>query len=319
VRVVVTGALGYIGSQLVRELGAAWPGAEIVMLDNLATERYASLYDLPANGRYEFVEEDVLTADLKPLVAGADAVIHLAALTNGTGCEPQNHMQRVNVVGTERVARACAAARVPMLFPSTTSIYGTSGTVTEDCDESSLHPQTPYAEWKLQSEQMLQGFGHCGELQFTILRLGTVFGPSVGMQFHTAVNRFCWQAIARQPLEVWRTAIHQYRPYLEVRDAVRAMLFTVAERKFDRRIYNVLSVNATVQQVVDALARHVPDVTVAYVDSPHMNRWSYCVDNTRFRRLGFDFAGTLALGVGDTIARLARTQSGRINFAGRER
>ena len=79
-RVVVTGALGHIGSRLIRELAVAWPGVEVVMIDNLATERYASLYNLPANGRYEFVEADVLTADLKRLVAGADAVVHLAAI-----------------------------------------------------------------------------------------------------------------------------------------------------------------------------------------------------------------------------------------------
>ena len=317
-RVVVTGALGYIGSRLVRELGVAWPGAEIVMIDNLATERYASLYDLPATGLYEFVEEDVLSADLKRLVTGADAVIHLAAITHGTGGEPHNQMERVNVIGTERVARACAAARVPMLFPSTTSIYGTSGTMTEDCHESSLRPQTPYAEWKRQSEAMLRGLGDSGELRFAIFRMGTVFGPSVGMRFHTAVNRFCWQAVARQPLEVWRTAIHQYRPYLDVGDAVRAMLLVVAERRFDGRLYNVLSLNATVQHVVDALACHVPDVRVAYIDSPHMNRLSYTADNSRLRRLGFDFAGTLAQGIGDTVARLARTQSGRVTVAGVE-
>ncbi len=55
-RVVVTGALGHIGSRLIRELAVAWPGAEIVMLDNLATERYASLFNLPDGCRYEFVE-----------------------------------------------------------------------------------------------------------------------------------------------------------------------------------------------------------------------------------------------------------------------
>ena len=81
-RVVVTGALGHIGSRLIRELPRAWPGAEIVMLDNLATERYASLFDLPEQGRYEFVEADVLDADLGRVFRGADAVIHLAALTN---------------------------------------------------------------------------------------------------------------------------------------------------------------------------------------------------------------------------------------------
>ena len=62
----------------------------------------------------------------------------------------------------------------------------------------------------------------------------------------------------------------------------------------------------------------MPDVRVAYVDSPHMNRLSYTVETSRFRQLGFEFAGTLAQGIGDTIARLARTQSGRVTVAGME-
>ena len=74
------------------------------------------------------------------------------------------------------------------------------------------------------------------------------------MRFHTAVNRFSWRAVAGQPLEVWRTATHQCRPYLHLEDAVRAMLFVVGRRQFDGRVYNVLSVNATVQEVIDTLS-----------------------------------------------------------------
>ena len=46
-RVVITGALGHIGSRLIRECAVLWPGAEVVMVDNLVSERYASLFDLP--------------------------------------------------------------------------------------------------------------------------------------------------------------------------------------------------------------------------------------------------------------------------------
>ena len=139
-RVVVTGALGHIGSRLIRELAVAWPGAEVVMLDDLATERYASLYNLPEACRYEFVEDDVLTADLIGLFAGADAVVHLAALTNGARTDLPAQMERVNVAGTERVARACAAMGIGLLFPSTTSVYGVPhGVVSEDCPEEDLH------------------------------------------------------------------------------------------------------------------------------------------------------------------------------------
>jgi UDP-glucose 4-epimerase len=311
VRVVVTGALGHIGSRLIRELAVAWPGTEVVMLDNLATERYASLYHLPEACRYEFVEGDVLTADLVGLFAGADAVVHLAALTNGARPDLHTQMERVNVAGTGRVARACAALGIGLLFPSTTSVYGVPyGVVAEDCPEEDLQPQSPYAGWKLQSEELLGSLGRQEGLRFVIFRMGTIFGPSVGMRFHTAVNQFCWRAVSGQPIEVWQTASHQFRPYLDLADAVRAMIFTMRRRQFDRRVYNVLTLNATVTHVVEILSAIIPDVQVSYVDSPLMNRLSYCVDNSRFSQLGFEFSGSLERGIGDTVAMLTGRRVG---------
>ncbi len=309
-RVVITGALGHIGSRLIRELAFAWPGSEIVMVDNLATERYASLYHLPEACRYEFVEGDVLTADLIAIFAGADAVVHLAALTNGARTDLQQQMERVNVVGTERVARACAALGIGLLFPSTTSVYGVPhGVVTEDCPEEELKPQSPYAGWKLQSEALLRSLARQEGLPFVIFRMGTIFGPSVGMRFHTAVNQFCWRAVAGQPIEVWQTASHQFRPYLDLSDAVRAMMFVMRRRQFDARVYNVLTLNATVAHVVEVLSAIIPDLQISYVDSPLMNTLSYCVDNQRFSQLGFECSGSLARGIGDTVAMLTGARS----------
>lgn len=311
-RVVVTGALGHIGSRLIRDLAVAAPGTEIVMIDNLASERYASLYDLPDSARYEFVDGDILSADLTRLFAGADAVIHLAALTNAARSDLRARMERVNVDGTERVARACVAAAVPLLFPSTTSVYSAPhGVVSEDCAPGELRPQSPYAGWKLQSEDLLRSLGERDGLQFVIFRMGTIFGPSVGMRFHTAVNQFCWRAVTGQPIEVWRTASDQFRPYLDLADAVRAMIFVLRRQQFDARVYNVLTLNATVAHVVEVLSAFVPDLRVTYVDSPLMNRLSYCVDNRRFSQLGCDFSGSLERGIGDTVAMLDVTTPAR--------
>ena len=310
-RVVITGALGHIGARLIRECAVLLPGAEVVMVDNLATERYASLFDLPDVCDYQFIEADVLTADLEGVFAGADAVIHLAALTNPARTDLRELMERVNVEGTERVARACAAQGIGLLFPSTTSVYSVAhGVATEDCAATDLRPQSPYAQWKLQSERLLATLAASAGLRFVTFRMGTIFGPSAGMHFHTAVNQFCWRAIARQPIDVWTTAPHQFRPYLDLTDAVRAMVFMLKRGQFDGRVYNVLTVNATVRHVMDVLSAFVPNLRIRYVDSPLMNTLSYCVDHQRFARLGFELRGSLEQGIGDTITMLtARTAS----------
>jgi nucleoside-diphosphate-sugar epimerase len=139
--------------------------------------------------------------------------------------------------------------------------------------------------------------------------MGTIFGPSIGMRFHTAVNKFCWSAVAWQPIEVWQTASHQFRPYLDLTDAVGAMIFMLRRRQFDARVYNVLTVNTTVTHVVDVLSTFVPDLRIDYVDSPLMNTLSYYVDQQRFSQLGFEFTGSLERGIGDTIAMLRGTRS----------
>lgn len=309
-RLVVTGALGHIGSRLIRELATRWPGAEVVMVDNLATERYASLYNLPDACRYEFVEGDVLTEDLERVCAGADAVVHLAALTHGPRPELYDRMRHVNLQGTERVARACAALNIGLLFPSTTSVYGVPhGVVAEDCAPEALKPQSPYADWKLRSEDLLRRLSSSDGLRFVIFRMGTIFGPSPGMRFHTAVNQFCWRAVAGQPLQVWTTAANQFRPYLDLTDAVRAMIFMLKRAQFDGQVYNVLTLNCTVTHVLDVLTSFVPKIRIEYVDSPLMNNLSYCVDNARITRLGFAVRGSLGRGIGDTVALLGRMRA----------
>lgn len=310
-KIVVTGALGHIGSSLIRSLPRAFPGAQIVLVDNMAAQRYCSLFDLPTEGSYRFVEADVLKADLPALFAGADVVIHLAAITNAAGSfEIQEEVERVNFVGTEKVARACMSVGARLLFLSTTSVYGTQNEVVdEDCSLAELKPQSPYAESKLRAENLLTELGREG-LRFVTCRFGTIFGASIGMRFHTAVNKFCWQAVMGQPLTVWRTALHQKRPYLDLGDAVRAIEFILARDLFDGRIYNVLTINATVADIVEAIRSAVPDTRVEEVDARIMNQLSYTVSSKRFESLGFEFRGELREAVHGTIRHLQGARVG---------
>jgi nucleoside-diphosphate-sugar epimerase len=303
-RIIVTGALGHIGSRLIRSLPDTFPGSEITLVDSLATQRYSSLFDLPGHGRYRFIEADVMKDDLAALVDGAHAVVHLAAITNAAeSFAIQEEVERVNFHGSELMARACLRAGAGMVFLSTTSVYGTqSGMVDEECPRDELRPQSPYAASKLRAEEMLTALGHQG-LRYVTLRFGTIAGASVGMRFHTAVNRFCWQALMGLPLTVWRAAADQRRPYLDLSDGVRAIEF-VLTRGLDRGLYNVLTTNATVNEIVALVREAVPDLRVEEVDSPVMNQLSYEVDDRRFRSLGFEVRGDLRTAIRETIALL---------------
>jgi nucleoside-diphosphate-sugar epimerase len=293
-KIVITGALGHIGSALVRSIE---PGeaARVVLLDDMLTQRYCSLFNLPDGVPYEFVESDVLTDDLAQRFAGADVVVHLAAITNAAASfDNQEQVERVNFEGTERVARACAATGAGLIFLSTTSVYGVSdGVVDEASPEEALQPQSPYATSKRNAEKLLERMGAADGLRFVICRFGTIYGVSEGMRFHTAINKFVWQACMGQPLTVWRTALDQKRPYLDLRDAVRAIRFFGARERLDNQIYNVLTDNETVGNIVERIRQHIPDVTVNLVESRIMNQLSYTVSNEKVRRAGFAFEGDL--------------------------
>ncbi len=301
-KIVVTGALGHIGSRLVRALPLHVPVDEICMIDNLSTQRFPSLFDLPNSTRYHFLEGDVRTLDLKPIVEGASAVVQLAAITDATSSfERQQEVESNNKVATAAVAKACTAAGVPLIHLSSTSVYGSQAQqVDEDCPLSELKPQSPYAETKLQEEQLVSALAKDG-LRAISCRFGTIFGTSPGMRFHTAVNKFCWQAAMKQPITVWKTAYEQRRPYLDLEDAVRAIAFLIKRDLFDGRIYNVVTLNATVRDVVDHIRAFVPDLAVEFVESRIMNQLSYDVADTRLAAAGFRPEGDLCRGVKDTI------------------
>ncbi|OHE41550.1 MAG: hypothetical protein A2102_01800 [Tenericutes bacterium GWF2_38_8] len=297
--ILVTGALGHIGSALIRSFPSSLVG-NIILLDNLESQRYCSLFNLPKEFSYRFIEEDIRTADLNKHLQGIDVVIHLAALTNAEVSHAQKQeVESVNFDGLKRVANACLAQKIKLFFPSTTSVYGSQELrVNEECAE--LIPQSPYAESKLNAEYHLRDLKAKG-LQFVTCRLGTIFGPSIGMRFHTAVNKFIWLASTGRPLTVWKTALRQKRPYLSLNDCLEATNFIIKHDIFNGEVYNILTENFTVENIITEIRNFIPDLNIDYVDSPIMNQLSYEVDDTKFRNLGFTPQGSLNEEIRNTI------------------
>jgi nucleoside-diphosphate-sugar epimerase len=311
-KIVVTGALGHIGSALIRQLPFDFPEAEIVMIDSMMTQRYASLFDLPVVGHYRFIEADVRTIDLEVLFEGVDVVVHLAAITDAAGTfDRAAELQANNFDATAKVAAASREVGARLIHLSSTSVYGTQNAlVSEECTLEELKPQSPYAETKLKEENLIRSLANRDGLRAIIFRFGTIFGASVGMRYHTAVNKFCWQAVMKQPLAIWKSAYDQKRPYLDLVDAIRAIVFAIKQDLFDGRIYNVLTLNATVRDIIDCIREFVPEAQLSFVNSPIMNQLSYEVSCSRFVDHGFSFAGDLQRGIGETVALLETANRG---------
>ena len=81
---LITGALGHIGSRFIHSIK---PGEfdKVVLMDNLSTQRFPSLFNLPEDVPFTFVEDDIRTADLNEYFTGIDVVLHLAAITDAAG------------------------------------------------------------------------------------------------------------------------------------------------------------------------------------------------------------------------------------------
>ena len=198
-------------------------------------------------------------------------------------------------IDSEAGVQYCRASLIGSLIPSLRLI--------------SPEPAPRVAATKLKEEALVKQKVSEEGLRAVILRLGTIFGVSPGMRFHTAINKFCWQAVMGKSLTIWETAYDQKRPYLDLTDAIRAIAFFLEKDKFDGRVYNVVTLNSTVREMVDTIQSFIPELNTEFVDSKIMNQLSYEVLNTRLDEESFIFQGDIKQGVEETIFLLKQSMS----------
>lgn len=181
-RILITGAAGFIGSNFVRNLladnYAEWQGAGVTVLDKLT---YAGNRDnLPAtHPRLEFVRGDVCDAGLlRELLPGHDAVVHFAAESHvDRSLEGAGEFFRTNVLGTQTLLDAVLHTGVErVVHVSTDEVYGSigEGSWTEDWP---LLPNTPYAASKACSDLVARTYWRTHGVDLSITRCSNNYGP----------------------------------------------------------------------------------------------------------------------------------------------
>ncbi len=291
-RILITGGLGHIGSELIRNLPNKFKNSQFIVLDNFLTQRYCSLFELKRElNNINFCEFDITNKKLDNYKNKVDIIIHLAAITNAAeSFSFKDELFYNNLKCTKEVIRFCKMYKKKLIFISSTSLYGSQNTIMyENIKYKYLKPQSPYAECKLKEEKLIKK-NIKDKNSYVILRFGTIYGKSPGMRFHTAVNKFCFQAAFNIPITVWETALNQRRPYLSIKDACNSISHVINLNLFTNDIYNVLTANMTVKEIINIIKKYRPTLKIDFVKNKIMNQLSYEVSNEKFKNTKFRFS-----------------------------
>lgn len=220
---LVTGAAGFIGSNIVEELLRR--GARVRGIDNLATGRLSNLQ--PVLQQIEFFEGDINgDATLAKAMSGVDYVLHQAALPSvPRSVEDPLSAHEANATGTLKVLMAARDAGVKrVVYASSSSVYGDSPTLPKR-EDMPTDPLSPYAVNKLTGEDYCKVFTKVYGLPTVSLRYFNVFGPRQNpkSQYAAAIP-----AIATRMMQGHRPLIYgdgeQTRDFTYVQNVVNANL-----------------------------------------------------------------------------------------------
>jgi nucleoside-diphosphate-sugar epimerase len=295
-KILITGAGGYIGSVLIPHLLAA--GHEIVALDNYP-DGGTQLVTNCANPKFAPVRADARDERvLDDLVGKADVIIPLAALVGAPLCK----QDPINATTTNRDAVLAIVKRLGkgqrIVIPTTNSGYGVGEAGKFCTEESPLRPISLYGTTKVEAESAVLGTG-----QGVSLRLATVFGLSPRMRLDLLVNDFTWRAVTDRAVVLFEG--HFKRNYIHIRDVSKTFLHAIDN--FDRmkgQAFNVGLSDANLSKIelCERIKRQIPAFTP--IEAPigeDPDKRDYIVSNEKLEGTGWKPDWSIDAGVTELI------------------
>ncbi len=295
-KILVTGAAGYLGSVLVPRLLAE--GHQVIAIDNFMYHQ-TSLLDCCFDKKLTLICGDVRDKELiSKQLRTADVILPLACFTGASICMKDPVGARAVNLDAVRMLLELRSKEQRIIFPTTNSGYGI-GQEGVLCDENTpLKPISLYGRLKVEAEQAVLDAGNC-----VSLRLATAFGISSRMRLDLLVNDFVYRAVHDGFLILFEG--HFKRNFIHVRDVAEAFIHCLKHfEKMKDEPYNIglSDCNLSKRELCEEIKKQVPKFHYAEAEIGNdPDQRNYTISNKKIEMTGFKPKWSLQAGIAELI------------------
>tara|TARA_Y100000992_G_scaffold178278_1_gene120280 strand:+ start:61 stop:2601 length:2541 start_codon:yes stop_codon:yes gene_type:complete len=287
-KIVITGGLGYIGTELCKIYsGYSW-NDEITVIDNrFISERVNQL----RNWNINFVQGDILDKELvKKYCKGVDVVHHLAGITDVPRVKSESLPEKDNLIykvaekGTQNILDAISD-NCKIIMPSSHVVYEGLESVKKDIQENEKTcPILSYGKSKDTNENQLKASGK----NFVILRLGSVYGYSTDTaRIDIMANFFAKTASQNGTLRLFAGG-KQIKSLVPLIDVARCFKFMEEKENINKELFNLTKDTVTVKEVAEICKKYNPKINLRETNDEIPNL-GFSLSNKKILKTGFKF------------------------------
>ena len=304
-KIIITGGLGYIGTELCKLYsGVSWYHQIIVFDNRFISERVSQI----RNWNMEFVQGDILDKSLiDKYFKDADVVHHLAGVTdvprtkNEASSMQDDKIREVGEKGTQNILDTISN-KCKIVFPSTHVVYEGIDEVKKDIKENeATKPVLSYSSSKAANETQLKNSGK----NYVILRLGSVYGYSTdSMRIDIMPNLFSKIASQNGTLKLFAGG-RQIKSLVPLIDVARCFKFMEEKNEIKSDTFNLTKDTLTVKEVAEVCKKHNPKIQLKETNDEVPNL-GFSLSNKKLLKTGFEFLYNLDQNIKEMISKWSR-------------
>ena len=304
-KIIITGGLGYIGTELCKLYsGVSWHHKITVIDNRFISERVNQI----RNWNMEFIQGDILDKNLvKKYCADADVIHHLAGITavprtkSESSLSQDEKIKEVGEKGTQNILEVISD-KCKIIFPSTHVVYEGINEVKKDIKENEItKPVLSYSTSKAINEEQLKKSGK----NYVILRLGSVYGYSTdSMRIDIMPNLFSKIASQDGTLKLFAGG-RQIKSLVPLIDVARCFKFMEEKNEIHSEVFNLTKETLTVKEVAEICKKHNPKITLKETNDEVPNL-GFSLSNKKLLNTGFEFLYNLDQNIKEMIQKWSK-------------